>query len=70
MFDWPKDSHEVQQYVAVDFSADPRQLAEETAAEFDAVRPIGPYYPFKDYGSVGALLETIRSHTSGNSRRQ
>ena len=63
VFEWPKDSQEVQQYVAVDFSADPQRLAKLKLDEFDAVRPIGPYYPFEDYGSVEALLRTIREHT-------
>lgn len=70
MFEWPKDSQEVQKYVTVDFSADPKRLAEQSAAAFDAVRPIGPYYPFKDRWQVKALLETIRAHTEGNERLQ
>jgi hypothetical protein len=60
MFEWPKDSRDVQRYVAVDFSADPKRLAKQTADEFNAVRPIGPYYPFKDRGSVESLLKAIR----------
>lgn len=60
MFEWPKDSAKVQRYVTVDFAADPDVLAEPSAKEFDAVRPIGPHYPFKDSGFVEALLKTIR----------
>ena len=60
MFRWPHDSLAVQQYVEVDFAADPHRLAKQTADEFEAVRPIGPYYPFKDRGSVEALLASIR----------
>jgi hypothetical protein len=59
-YEWPKDSREVQRFVAVDFSADPRRLAMEGIEEFDAVRPIGPFYPFKDYGSVESLLGSLR----------
>jgi hypothetical protein len=62
MFRWPRDSHEVQRYVSVDFSADPQRLARQSSGEFEAVRPIGPYYPFKHYGSVDALLKAIREH--------
>src|SRR4051812_20128304 len=40
MFDWPEDSTEVQQYVELDFSVDPQNLAKQSAAEFDALRPI------------------------------
>jgi hypothetical protein len=64
MFEWPKDSPEVQRYVAVDFSADPQRLAVQSVDEFDAVRPIGPYYPFKDRGTVEALLKSIRERKS------
>jgi hypothetical protein len=60
MFEWPKDSQEVQQYVAIDFSADPQRLATQNVEQFDTVRPIGPYYPFKDSGFVEALLNTLR----------
>src|SRR5262245_49347910 len=62
MFEWPKDSAEVQRYVSIDFSADPRRLAEQSVNDFDSVRPIGPYYEFKDYGSVAALLNSFRKH--------
>lgn len=64
MFDWPEDSTKVQQYVEVDFSVDPQNLAKQSADEFDAVRPIGPYYDFKDSGQVKALLKSIRTHGS------
>ena len=64
MYDWPEESREVQQYVEVDFSADPESVAKHGVAEFNAVRPIGPFYPFKDRGSVEELLKAIRKHTS------
>lgn len=64
MFEWPKDSRNTQQYVAIDFSADPRRLAKQEVDEFEAVRPIGPYYPFKDRGSVATLLNAIREHAA------
>ncbi len=60
MYEWPMDSREVQQYVAVDFSADPQRLVKQSVDEFEAVRPIGPYYLFKHYGSVEALLKAVR----------
>ena len=70
MFQWPADSGEVQKYVTVDFAADPKQLAGQMPAEFDAVRPIGPYYPFKDRGQVTAFLKTIRAHKPAKERPQ
>lgn len=62
MFQWPEDSKEVQRYVTVDFAADPQEILSRSAEEFDAVRPIGPYYPFMDSGPIAALLEAIREH--------
>jgi hypothetical protein len=64
MFHWPEDSSRVQQYVQVDFSADPQRIAEQSVEEFDAVRPIGPYYSFKDRGGVEALLKTLRERAA------
>ena len=64
MYEWPTDSREVQQYVSVDFSADPERLLRQKVGEFDAVRPIGPYYPFQDNGRVIEHLETIREHSA------
>jgi hypothetical protein len=66
MFGWPEDSAKVQQYVELDFSVDPQNLAKKSADQFDAVRPIGPYYEFRDYGSVEALLKSIRIHSHSN----
>jgi L-rhamnose mutarotase len=63
MFSWPQDSKEIQKYVEIDFNADLKRLIEQNPGEFDAVRPIGPYYPFQDHGRVEMLLETIRKHS-------
>jgi hypothetical protein len=63
MYEWPTDSQEVQQYVSVDFSADVERLLRLEEGEFDAVRPIGPYYPFQDHPRVEVLLGTIRKHS-------
>lgn len=60
LFDWPKDSREVQRYVEIDFSANPERLAKQGIEGFDAVRPIGPYYGFKDSHEVKALLKALR----------
>jgi hypothetical protein len=64
MFRWPHDSRDIQKYVAIDFSADVRQIAKQSIDDFDAVHPIGPHYPFKDYGSVESLIKTARAHLS------
>ncbi len=60
MYRWPTDATILRQYVWVDFDADLDKLAAQTRDEFDAVRPLGPYYPFKHRGQVDELLDTIR----------
>ena len=64
-YSWPEDLEKVQRYVAVDFDADPARLAKQGVHEFDAIKPIGPCYPYKHYGFVAALLETLRKNTNG-----
>lgn len=60
MYRWPTDATILRQYVCVDFNADLDRLATQTRDEFDAVKPLGPCYPFKHYGEVDQLLDTIR----------
>ena len=64
MFVWPQDSQEVQQYVQVDFAADPRILAKQTAEKFDVVLPIGPDFPIRDRWQVAHILQTIRERVT------
>ncbi|WP_425400078.1 hypothetical protein [Aeoliella sp.] len=66
-YDWPADSAKIQQCVEVDFDADPKRIALQAPEEFDAVLPIGPYYPYQDYGSVRALIEAVAAHHEGES---
>ena len=58
-FRWPEDSPELQSYVVVDFSVDPRQIAKQTEDEFDAILPAVPSYSFRQRGSVGALIKSL-----------
>jgi hypothetical protein len=65
MYSWPEDREKVQSRVTVDFAADPATLAKQNVEEFDAIKPIGPSYPYKHDGHVAALLETLRKKTGG-----
>src|SRR5206468_4148893 len=56
---WPGRSSEIRQRVAVDFETDPRDVARQNPRAFTAIRPIGPYYEYRDYGHVAALQEAI-----------
>lgn len=61
-FDWPADSAEVRQRVEVDFDANPHEIAGQTPEEFNAIQPIGPYFPYRDLGSVQALIDAVGEH--------
>jgi hypothetical protein len=63
MFSWPEDSDEIQKYVEIDFNADLERLINQKPGEFDAVRPIGPSYPFEDSWKVEELQKTIRKYS-------
>lgn len=66
MYRWPTDAAIVRQYVWVDFDADLDKMAAQSRDEFDAVKPIGPCYPFKHHGQVDELLDTIRQLRAKN----
>jgi hypothetical protein len=61
MFKWPNDRTEIQRYVWVDFDANSNDLARQSADGFDAIKSIGPHYPWEDYPELSSLLETLRS---------
>ncbi len=63
IYSWPADHDWIKQYVTVDFHADPNILAKQTVEEFDAVKPIGVYYPYKQDGHIATLIETLRRTT-------
>jgi hypothetical protein len=59
LYHWPKTSAELQQRVMIDFAADPATIASQDPMQFTAIRPIGPYYEYRD-SAVPALKATIR----------
>lgn len=60
-YDWPAASSEIQRRVFVDFNADMMMVANQRPVTFEAIRPIGPRYEYRDYGYVESLQTTIRS---------
>jgi hypothetical protein len=65
MYSWPDDIGTIQGFVTIDFDVDVKVIASQTVDDFDAIEPIGSYYPYKDYGFVGSLIESARTATSG-----
>jgi hypothetical protein len=58
---WPAASKHLQECVAIDFQADPEQIARQDPMKFEAIKPIGPYYEFRNYGYVASLQETLQT---------
>src|SRR5579883_1065199 len=58
--DWPTASPEVQRRILIDFGVDPREVARQEPMSLTAIRPIGPYYEYRDYGGVQSLQSMIR----------
>src|SRR5262249_24801914 len=57
---WPKSAAEIRRRVAIDFDADPREVARQDPMTFTAIRPIGPYYEYRRYDFVPALQKALR----------
>lgn len=60
-YEWPAGSKDLQRRVAIDFDVDPVKVAGQDPMKFTAIKPIGPYYEYRDYGFVQSLQETIRN---------
>src|SRR5207249_1677034 len=52
---WPAASSFVHRRVCIDFESDPWEVARQDPMRFTAIRPIGPYYEYRDYGAVESL---------------
>src|SRR5262249_8132688 len=59
-YDWPSQSEHLQKCVTVDFDADASTIMNQATMQFDAIKPIGPYYEYRNYGFVESLQETLR----------
>ena len=56
---WPATAPELQRRVSIDFEIDPLDLARQDPMSITAIRPIGPHFEWRDYGSVKSLQEAI-----------
>jgi hypothetical protein len=61
MYSWPKDSETVQEFVAIDFDANLSRIASQTVEDFDAIKPIGSCYDYKQYHFVSSLIEDAKN---------
>ena len=58
-YEWPAQSAHVQKYVAIDFGADVEVIISQNPMAFEAIKPIGRNYGYRDYGFVEPLQETL-----------
>ncbi len=63
--EWPAASPELQRRVFIDFGIKPLDVSGQDPMTFTAIRPIGPYFEYRDYGGVKSLQETIRKSMLG-----
>jgi hypothetical protein len=64
-YECPAASPEIRKRVSIDFQADPEEIARQDPMTFGAIKPIGPYYEYRDYGFVTSLQATIRRSRRG-----
>jgi hypothetical protein len=60
-FQWPADSITLQSRVSINFNASLDDIATQLPGEFDAIKPIGPFFEYRDYGVVQSLQEKLRT---------
>ena len=58
--DWPARSKIVWERVFIDFQAEPEQIARQDPMKFVAIKPIGPFYEYRDYEAVPSLQKTLQ----------
>jgi hypothetical protein len=57
---WPNVSAEVQKRVLINFHVDPKEIAAQQPNTFDAIKPIGAYYEYREYPYVRSLQGAVR----------
>jgi hypothetical protein len=59
-YDWPAQSAHIRERVIIDFAANTTVIMNAAPTQFQAIRPDGPCYEYRDYGFVESLQETLR----------
>ena len=62
--DWPTGSPHLRECVTIDFGADANTIINQDPMEFEAIKPNGPCYPYRHYGFVDSLQETLKKTTA------
>jgi hypothetical protein len=59
-YEWPAQSTQLQDRVTIDFSADSNTIINQDPMQFQAIKPRGPHYEYRDYGFVESLQSTLK----------
>jgi len=59
-YDWPGRSPHLQERVSIAFDVDAQAIVTTPFMEFNAIKPIGSYYEYRDYGFVESLQESLK----------
>jgi hypothetical protein len=57
---WPDQAKHLMERVEIDFKIDPKFIVDQDPMSFTAIKPIGPYYEYRDYGFVQSLQHTMK----------
>lgn len=57
---WPNNAVEVKRRTIIDFEPNLQLTATQDRMQFDAVKPIGPTFEWRDYGDVAKLQATLK----------
>lgn len=58
---WPESADEVKKRVDIDFRPDLYKVAHQDVMEFEAIKPVGRHYPYRDYGFIQQLQKSIQN---------
>ena len=69
-FAWPEQAEFLKEHVAIDFQPDLKLVATQQPTDFEAIKPIGAYYEYRDYGFVQSLQETLARTAAAEGREE
>lgn len=58
--DWPARSAYLKERIAIDFDADVEVIIQQDRMQFEAIKPIGSTYQYRNYGHVESLQKTLK----------
>ena len=69
-YDWPTRSPHLRECVTLDFAADANTIINQDPMEFEAIKPNGPCFEYRDYGFVDSLQDTLKKATAEGAQQE